>query len=57
MTTTPPSAPRGENSGTVAVEWIASIAAAFGLLLCLLAAPGGELGMGGPADHGVERGH
>ena len=56
MTTTPPSVARGEGSGAVAVEWIASTTAAIGLLLCLLAAPGGEWGTEAPVGQGVEAG-
>jgi hypothetical protein len=53
MTTRSLSVSRGDDSGAVAVEWIASTAAAIGLLLCLLAAPGGEWSTTAPARHGV----
>ena len=54
MTTRQSSEARVEESGAVAVEWIASTAAAIGLCLCLIAAPGGERTGNAPAGHRVE---
>ena len=52
MTTRPLSG--ADEGGAVAVEWIASTTAAIGLLLCLLAAPGGEWATEAPIGQRVE---